>query len=149
MVDISKATSGEVVTVACKIPAGLVLRVFEMVPQKIPMGNGSFVDGTIAKAREDTVTLRGFAHPQDRAANHPIIGGFGLTFGVPKEFWDLWRLQNKDSDIVRNELVFARVKSGAAEGDAKERAEVLSGLERLDPNKPPPGIVPGTMDQAA
>lgn len=130
----------ETVTVACKIPAGFWLRVFKLVDFDEPLMGGGL--RTVKRAQElpDRVRLNGFAHPQDSAPDQPIVGGFGLTHGVPKEFWGLWLEQNKDSDIVLNGLIFADPKPGMTEGQAREKSAVKSGLERLDPANPPKGI---------
>ena len=138
---VSKA--GDTVTVACKMPHGLVLRVFDMRDKDVVAagGTGRF-SVKEAVERKQRVTLNGFAHPQDKAPLAPQVGGFGLTFGVPLEFFELWLTQNKDSDVVQNGLVFAHTKRDGAEGEAREKTDLQSGLERLDPTKPPPGIVP-------
>lgn len=148
MADITKATSGETVTIACKIPAGLVLRTFHAVKKSVPQANGSMRDVDVYVDDPDQVVVNGFSHPQDKAPGHPIIGGFGLTYGVPKDFWAKWLAQNKDSDVVRNGMIFAHEKPNFAEGSANERAALKSGLERLDPEKPPVNIIPGSKAAA-
>lgn len=142
--------TGETVTVACKMPHGLELRVFDMVDKRViaPGGSGTY---TVKEAveRKTRVRLNGFAHPQDKAAIASVVGGYGLTFNVDKAFFDLWMEQNKDSDVVQNGLIFAHVRRENAEGKAREQKELKSGLERLDPAKPPPGIVPLRKNQDA
>ena len=135
-------TTGETVTVACKMPHGLELRLFNMVDKReIGQGGNTFM---IKEAQEvgERVRLNGFAHPQNKAPKSPIVGGYGLTFGVSKDFFDHWLEQNRDSDIVKNGLVFAHSKPGHTEGKAEEQKGIRSGLERLDPTRPPPGIKP-------
>jgi hypothetical protein len=102
----------ETVTVGCKLPNGLVLE----------------HQGT-------TVTLKGFRHPDAR-----IIGGYGLTEGVDKDFFDAWLAAHADQPYVKKELVFAQGKANSAADKAKDQKEVKSGLEPLPQDKPMPGI---------
>ncbi len=128
------------VTVACKLPAGLKLRVFDMIETQEPvMGGGS---RTVKVARENpkSVTVKGWSHPQNMAPNAPIVEGFALTPNVDKDVWDAWLKDNADSDVVKNGLIFAHEKAGGAEAESKDKKSLRSGLERLDPNKLPRGI---------
>jgi hypothetical protein len=129
--------STETVTIACKLPHGLVLRVFDMVEFDEPVLGGGFRKSKISQERPERFVINGFSHPQNRAAAHPIIEGFALTPGVPKELWEKWLDQNRRSDMVKNGLIFAQPRSESAEAMAKERKATRSGLERLDPNALP------------
>lgn len=137
------------VTIACKLPHGLTMRVFNMAEASEPvMGGGS---RTVKRAVElpERVTINGWSHPQNAAPHAPIHGGYALTHGVDKDFWEKWLSQNKDSDIVVNKLIFAHEKEASAVSEAKEKAEVRSGLERLDPNKLPSTRIKKTDTQKA
>jgi len=139
----------ETVTVACKIPAGLILRIFEFEEQAEPMFGGGTRAVRLSRevANAPRVKLNGPAHRQDRAPVQSISGGYGLTFGVPKDFWDRWLEQNQTAEFVKNGLVFAHTKSSMAEDEAKEKAKLKTGFERIDPSKPPRGIE--TVNQRA
>jgi hypothetical protein len=128
------------VTVACKLPAGLVLRVFDMVETQEPVMGGGYRAVKVARERPHRITLKGWSHAQNMAPNAPIIGGFALTPNVDKDFWDAWLTQNQELDAVRNGLIFAHEKPVNAEAEAKDKKTVKSGLERLDPAKLPKGI---------
>ena len=136
------------VTVACKLPNGLILRVFDMVDRDEPVMGGGMRKVKVAQERPAQVTIKGNAHPQNAAPRAPIIGGFALTQGVDKEFWDLWLAQNKDSDVVRNRLIFAHENTAKTEdaARAKDNAKNRSGFERLNPHALPKGIEPGSED---
>ena len=124
-----------VVSVGCKLPHGLVLRVFNMVERDVPvMGGGSRTE-KIAEQRAETAIIHGWAHAQNAAPNCTIIGGYAITDGIDKGLWDLWLSQNQKSDMVKNGLIFANEKSDHVVGKAKDGANVRSGLERLDPAK--------------
>jgi len=138
---LSNQTSTETVTVACKLPAGFWLRVFK--PDLVD----EFVIGGGMKASKvytefgKRFLLNGFAHPQTKSPDHKIVQGFAITPGIPKDFWDLWLYQNKDSMLVKNGLIFAHSSESNTVAEAKDKGATLkSGLERLDPNKLPKGI---------
>ena len=132
--------SGETVTVACKLPHGLVLRCFDMVPTREPIMGGGFREVKMAQELPQTYTLKGNAHPQNMAPKAPIAGGYALTFGIPKDFLDRWLEENKQSDVILNGLIFAHTKSEMVQDQAEDQADVKSGLERLDPAKLPKGL---------
>ena len=70
-----------------------------------------------------TAAGAGFAHPA-------VVGGYGLTRNVPKDFWDKWIAENADFAPVAAGLIFA-LGGDKAKGKAKEQAEIRSGLEPL------------------
>lgn len=134
------------VTVGCKMPNGLILRIFTMAEKNEQvMGGGSRKIKEAVEVPGKRVVLNGFSHPQNAAPRARIAGGFALTMGVDKEFWDTWLAQNKDTDIVRNGLVFAHEKVENTTAEAKDKQTLRSGLERLDPKKLPKGIKQSDM----
>lgn len=94
------------VTVACKLPNGIVLDI----PGAPP------------------VTLRGANHPE-------AIADHGLT-EVPVDFWEAWTKLYPDFQPLTKEMIFAQSTERNAESKAKERKEEKSGLEGLDPKAP-------------
>lgn len=126
------------VTVACKIPNGLRLRVFKETKVQEPVMGG----GTKEVPRFDQdgpeVVVRGPAVPFGQTLQF-AASGYALTT-VDAEFWAKWREQNKDHDAVKNGLIFASAKSDEVRGIAREREGTRSGLEPLqqrdDPRTP-------------
>ena len=59
-----------------------------------------------------------------------------MTYGVPKDLWDLWYEQNKSSKLVRQKVVFAAPSLPAATAEARENRAVKSGMEPVDPDNP-------------
>ena len=108
--------AGETVTVACKLPHGLKLRVFTetMRPESV-MGGGTREVKVWDEIPDVSFTVFGNSHPQNKAPKCLIVGDYALTPNCPKELWDLWLQQNKDSDVVRNGLIFAHAKDQAAQ----------------------------------
>ncbi len=129
------SVTGETVTVACKLPHGLDLRLFEMVPTPEPiMGGGSRIVDQ-ARPMPKIVKLNGFANPVNAAPKSLTYGGYGMTYNVDKEFFERWLEQNADSDIVQKELIFALESHEDAHEMAHDQKDVVSGLEAVDPTK--------------
>ena len=133
------AGSAETVTVGCKLPSGLKMRIFREVTRDIPVMGGGVKEAKEFEPIPDapSYTLNGFSHEQKTAPEHSIIGGAALTHGIPKDFWDAWMRQNRNSDLVRNGLIFGHVREQEARAEAKDKISLKSGLERLDPNNLP------------
>ena len=105
------------VTVACKIPNGLELRL----PSREP------------------VVLKGPAVPY---GTPPVDAGTGyaLTFGVDEEFFGEWMKRNAEMDLVKKRFVFAHAKPESAQSLAREMKDLTTGLEGRDPDKPGKGL---------
>lgn len=142
--------ASETVTVACKLPHGVELRVFRMETTNEPvMGGGS---REVSKAQQvgESVIIAGVAHPQGGAPRATIAeGGYALTPGVPKDFWEKWLADNKGSDMVRNGMIFAAGAEGSVRAQSRERKDERSGAERLDPAKLPNNLKKATSEAAA
>lgn len=147
------ATGTETVTVACKYPAGLLLRLFHMEEAQEPVLGGGW--RTVKKAVQSgqTIRINGPAKRVEEALPWQVLGGYALTPGVPADFWAEWLQQNADSELVKNGLIFASERREMAEGEAREKVEIKSGLEPLDPqNLPKVGrlkVERGTTREAA
>ncbi|MBS0986887.1 MULTISPECIES: hypothetical protein [Acetobacter] len=99
------------VTVGCKLPGGLVLRL-----------------------RDVTHTLAG-------ANTSSVIGGYGLT-RLPADFWQAWAEAYAHYPLLRQGLIFAQSTAEKGAAQAREQAELRSGLEAVNPHTPAPGISP-------
>lgn len=148
-------TTGATVTVACKLPSGLILRCFSEEMIEEPQQGG----GTKPVRRSRPIPgkqfiLRGTwtgSAGQAYAKNNPAVaellpGGYCLTHGVPKEVWDHWYAQNKDTQLVQKRVVFAVPSLTGATEEAKKGRDVKSGLEPLDADKPA-SRMPGGVDR--
>lgn len=131
---------GGTVSVGCKLPAGLILQVFEMREGSELVMGGGVRSVKVAQRLEKAVRLNGSATVFGTAPEHQIVGGYGITDGVDAEFFDLWQKQNADSEIVQKRLVFACSKNDAVMSEARAGRDVKSGLEPIDPNNLPKGI---------
>lgn len=93
------------VVIGCKLPNGFVMQV-----------------GEVARV------IKGFN-------SSVVIGGHGVTEGVPAELWGAWLKENKDRDLVKNGFVFARANSKDVKAEAKEKTREKSGTEPMKPPK--------------
>jgi len=125
------ATKKSLVTVACKVPNGLLLRVFKMVPAREQTPTG-YRDIEKAEQLGDIIKINGPAVPFGQAPEYSIVGGYALTANVDKEFFEAWFHQNEDHAAVRSGLIFAHGNLAMLSDRAKEQKEVLSGLETLN-----------------
>jgi hypothetical protein len=132
-----KSSAGAKVTVACKLPAGIVIRPYRWITRNENVMGGGSREVREAVTAGAPVVIRGYASKQNEAPRGPIVGGYALTFGVDKEIWDQWLEANRDSDMVRNELVFAHESREVAMAWAKEHEKTVSGLERMNPDGDP------------
>lgn len=98
------------VSVACKLPHGLILEL----PNAEP------------------VRLNGANHPE-------AIAGFGIT-AVDKDFFEAWKTAHKDFAPLVKGLIFAQDRADSIRAEAKDKAALKTGLEGLDPEAPAPGI---------
>lgn len=62
-----------------------------------------------------------------------IVGGYGLTEGVPIAFMEEWLKRNADHSAVKAGSVFIHTNTRGAEARAKEGRNIRTGLEAIDP----------------
>lgn len=107
----------DTVTIACKLPSGLHLEV-----------NGR------------RVTVKGNAHQFGIAPPGQASGGYALTPGVSKDFWEAWLKIHGESDVVRKGLIFSSTRTIDARARGTEQAAVRSGFEGIEPEAPGAGL---------
>ena len=141
--------AGGKVTVACKLPHGLVLRLYKMVPDRILMPGGTFIETQRAEPLPDQYAVHGMAVAKGEAPGYLIVGGYALTPNIPADFWDAWWKANKDAPYCKNEMIRAYENRPDAIAGSKERADIRSNMEPFaidgDPRRPRPTVgVSGT-----
>ena len=136
-------STGETVTVACNIPNGLLLRLFEMVEiDEATPGGSRKVKQARVKVDAGQVVINGSAVAYEdlgrsRVADFRAEHGYALTVGVAKDFWEAWLEQNKTAPYVKNHCIFAIASTAAARRKvATEMSNMRSGLEAIDPDDP-------------
>jgi len=132
--------AGETVTVACRLPHGLVLRAYKEFTVHEPVMGVGTREVKVFRATGEQFIIKGFSHPQNGAPKALMEGGYALTPGVPKDLWEHWKSLHGNSMMVKNGLIFAHAKTENTQAEAKEKKDVKSNLERLDPEKLPKSI---------
>lgn len=136
----------ETVTVACKLPHGLILRVFDWDDVQEPLPGGGTKAVKQAKPRTNTITIAGYLEKYDPELPPAArTSAFKLTPGVDKEFFETWLRQNADHDAVKNKLIFATKRGD--KGQIREREKQLCGLEPIIRHNLPKGIKPFSKDE--
>lgn len=129
-----QAQAARTVTVACNLPNGLVIRGFKKVAHREAMIGGTFRDVEMWRPNGQEFTVRGTARPRgaDLATFVPqtIVGGYALTRGCPYDLWESWLKGMEGHPLVDNKCVFAVERD--AEGEAKRRGDVATGMEPID-----------------
>jgi len=128
--------AGAKVTVASKHPAGIVMRRYvERNEREAVMGGGTR-DFPIYRWDGEEVTIFGNAVPFGAVPKCQIVGGYALTPNVSKDLWDNWYQANKDTPLVKKQIIFAYESISKVEGHARECKDILSGFEGIDPANP-------------
>lgn len=125
------SSAGAKVTVACKLPNGYRMRVFQMVEGSEPVLGGGrrvFQEGRL----KGEVFINGNAKRVEESFGCQVVGGYALTHGVDKDFFDAWFAANKDEPIVTNGLIFAHGDASRVADQAKEQRGVFSNLEPMN-----------------
>ena len=117
----------ETVSVGCRVPNGLVLTI----------GRRTTPEGNIIDMGK-SLPVAGPSRTMLTAEGSTIYCGHGIT-DIPKEFWDAWLKDNKDTALVKERYIFAQPKGESARAEAKELTGHNVGLEPYDPAKPAPG----------
>lgn len=130
------------VTVGCKLPNGLILRLFyQETVQELQLG-GQTRDVTISRQHPNAPRV----HINGNMARHgePLVdangetinvqSGYAYTSGVDAEFMEAWMEQNKDSMLVKNKIILVAEKQMNLRAEAKENTERKSGFERINPD---------------
>ena len=124
-------------TVACKIPNGLMLRVFVAEKQTVNVMGGGVKEITLSRPTEWSQKLNGPAKKIGTDVGWQIIHGAGLTHGVDADQFARWLEQNKDTEMVRLGLVFGQPKANDTIAQAQEHRAEKTGLEAIDPSNMP------------
>lgn len=118
--------SSTFVSVACKLPHGLIMEL-----------------GQPGSENYRSVKLRG-PNTLDARGKLPVtVGGYAFT-QVPEDFWKAWSQQHKRAAFLLNRAVYSESDTDRAQAAALTDANLVTGFERLNPDKPAPGVEPDT-----
>lgn len=128
----------DVVTVACKLRSGLILRTFRKEQIQLPVIGGGMRDTVQYLPTGEQYIVNGNTAPWatpllDSEGNAIMMEqSFALTPNIPKAFWELWLSQNATSAVVKNGLIFASAKPLELRAEAKAKRDQKHGLEPID-----------------
>lgn len=125
--------AGAKVTVACKVPNGIIIRAFEWNEEDVPVFGGGVKVARVARPTGDQVLINGPATPFGVVPIVSIVGGYALTPDVDAEIWEIWLEQNAKSDLVKKHQIYAYEQPAKTADWAKEHSSVRSGLEGINP----------------
>lgn len=123
------------VTVAVKLPNGVILETFREETAHEPVMGGGFREYKIWTRTGQRHELTGYAAPWGQSPKVPVVGGYAINHNVPAAIWEQWLSHNRDSDLVRNGLIFAYPNARDAEAQAKDGEKIWAGLEPLMPDE--------------
>jgi hypothetical protein len=131
----AEAKTGETIAVGCKLPNGIELRVFrkEMVSEPVMGGGVREVPLAVEIGR---IKLKGWWNNFGRhKPKEAVEAAYAVTTGVDKALFEKWRSDNKDSELVRNNIVIAHQSDEVVRKKTDEmNSSVPSGAEPLDPS---------------
>lgn len=136
----------EMVTIACKLPHGLIIEVGYEIPKD---DKGASIGTNIVKTDNyKAVTLKGWNSNLVMAGQPALLNPEPGVTEVPKDIWEAWVAgPGKRHPAVRNNLIYVVRKDAPSAKDQALAARVLrSGFEPLDPNKMPEGVTEAPVD---
>lgn len=94
------------------------------------LGNGLIID------------LDGRSYTLQGSNSDEAIAGYGITEGIPEDFYKQWSEQYKDLPAVKQGLIFANTRRESVVSQARQQKDLKTGLEPIDPAKPGMGVQP-------
>jgi len=132
----NQETGGATVSVASKLPMPYVLRLTKKVERVIQAHGGTHREIISLPAPElGEYIVDGCSFAQNKGPHQQLAGGFAITHGIPKAFWEKWLEQYAQMDSVKNGFIFAYSEAASTVSRAREMEDVKSGFERIDPSK--------------
>jgi hypothetical protein len=153
--DAGPQTGTDTCTIGCKWPNGIVMRLYDVEDVTIVYNGQAVVEKqAIQRADAPEFVLNGFSIDLGKMAGgiapeHEIVGGYGLTHGIPRDFAEEWFRQNANSAMVKNNLIFMQGREQEARAQARDQKTLKSGVEPIDPNDPAPraGLRSGSIQR--
>lgn len=125
-------TSRNTVTVACKLPHGLVIRDFKPTQTFENVMGGGQREVVVYRPVGPQIRLKGPVVPRQFIRAVEVIGGYAITEGIDGKVFANWLDANKDAPYIVNKLVYGHEDGARVRAWAKEHASVRSGFEPLD-----------------
>lgn len=140
-----RATGTDTVTVACNLPNGLDLIVYDIEETETILPNGRSIKENqstpnlsmgrwvLNGCKLDMAALAAGEIPDYRIIKGATPDcGYALTPGIPRELAEKWLEQNKSSPLVTGRNVYIASNDARAAAEAKEYRDLRSGLQGLN-----------------
>lgn len=122
---------GNLVSIGCKLPQGLVLEVGYSVEGGNLMRHADYKRIVLAGANQHSIVQGNLRTPSPKDLRP------GITNNVDEAVFDAWVEAHKDTNIVKNGLVFKAKNAGEATARANDLKAKPTGMEPVDPTKHP------------
>lgn len=136
--------NSDTVTVACNLPNGLLLQIYDIEEVESVLPNGRVIKENNATlnldagrwmingAAIDYAALAEGGLPDYRVIKGSAPGtGYALTTGVPRAIVERWMHQNANSPLVKNRHVFVSGTEASAVDEARDYKDLNSGFQGL------------------
>ncbi|MCP1241764.1 hypothetical protein GOB86_10895 [Acetobacter lambici] len=141
----NSSRAASTVTVICRMPAGLVLDLYDTAA----LAARASAPNPVMAPPKPTASVRldgAKADPRYHGRDNLLLGMGGRT-QVDAAFWQAWCAQNPNFLPLKNGLIFAQPTERDAGAELAERGQHRSGLEGLEPASLP-GVTPFARDVA-
>lgn len=115
----------DMVKVGCKLPNGLWLEIITKSSNLAPAPQGPRI-----RLKGTNEIMKGV---------NPLVRDAAYT-EVEKGFWSEWLKRNKDMEAVKSGFIFEVASFEQAASESKDRIGLKTGLEPLNPRKPPKDV---------
>ena len=140
-----QATGTDTCTVACNLPNGLVLQIYDVEETELVLPSGRSIKEhvstpnwsagrwTLNGCKLDMAQLQAGELPDFRVIKGSTPDcGYALTPGVPRDFWEKWLEQNRSSPLVLGRHVYSSSTEARAAAEAREYRDFKSELQGLN-----------------
>jgi hypothetical protein len=125
--------SNKTVTVACKLPHGIVIRDFEERSEYEPVfGQAERRKVSVYRPVGPKIRIKGPSVPSLFIRYVEVIGGYAITEGIPADVYERWENWNMEAPFFANDLIFAHEDGARARAWAKDHETIKSGMEPLE-----------------
>lgn len=132
MADQNTPTSSGVVTVACKLPHGFIIRDMAETINHEPVLGGGQRKFRVFRPVGQKIRIKGPVVPNIYIRLIEVVGGYAITDGVDGAVFARWWDANADSAFITNKLVYGHEDGARVRAWAKDHAHIKSGMEPLD-----------------
>lgn len=125
-------TTRTTVTVACKMPHGVMIRDFAETKFMVDVLGGGKRPEKVFRPVGRPIRIKGPVVPAQFIRLVEVVGGYAITEGVDAQVFARWIDANEEAPFVTNKLIYGHEDGARVRAWAKEHAAIKSGMEPLD-----------------